>query len=273
MQVKKEMWDGRLYLATQYSMGVLTRQSAPARARRKKMTSEAKQKINRMQKKWVLMRTMCANFDPFGQDLFVYLGYEYEPTEQEASRAIADFHSKARRIWEKEDTPYKYIVVTETHGEDGEDKRLHHHLVLSGIRGKRMLPLIMELWGHGSVDVRTLRSSDSFLDTCSYLLKERKPKGKRAYNSSHNLKRPSEPMRCRVGESEKYETPPGVKILDSESRASEDGQYCIVVAQIIDVAAFEAYWKRRKEKNIIMNQWWRKYERRDKRHAATIRNT
>ena len=268
MQCRKEEFGGRLYLAYQYSYGVLCRQNSRERAQRHKITSEAKQKINALKRKFEMMKLLGANFTP-GRDLFVYLGWAYEPTAEQDIQALKSFHRRMRRAFDKAKKIYRYLLVTETHSRDGEPARLHHHLVMSGLTG-RDLALVQQAWPYGNVDVRSLRElTDNFEDTCRYLLKERKPKGKRAYSTSNNLKRPPEPLKRRVSERADIHLPPGVKLVDKQQRDTDCGRYQIVVGKIVDMAAFDQYWIRAQQdrRRIMEAEHWAKYARQKRRGA------
>lgn len=266
MQARKEERAGQLYLSYQYSIGVLNRQTPRERAARQKVTSEAKTKINAMRRRYELMQLMCCNFCG-GRDLFVCLEFDRDVSDEEGRAALNAFHRRARERWDKLGAEYRYIVIAETHGRDGEPARLHYHVIMSGT-GRRMVKTICELWRHGSVDVRTLRElSDNFEDTCRYLLKERKPKNKRAYSCSRNLKRPPEPVRRKIPERESGELPPGVQLIERHSSEIVAGRYDILVGKIVDQAAFDRYWARIKRKHVELNPWWRKLEKRRARRA------
>lgn len=262
MQIKKEEACGRLYLAYQYSAGVLRRQNPRERAARRRITSEAKEKINQMNRKTGLMKLLAANFRS-GRDLFIYLGWAHEPSEREDAQALKSFHRRLRRLYEKADKPYKYILVTETHARDGSPARLHHHLILRGISG-RDRRMIQAAWPHGDVDVRSLRElTDNFEDTCRYLLKERKPKGRRAYSTSSNLKRPPEPLRRRASERADLALPPGVKLVREYKNDIVCGRYQIMMGKIVDEAAFAVYWERaqRDRRRVMEATHWARYAR------------
>lgn len=269
MQCRKEEVGGKLYLAYQYSYGVIRRQNPRERAERRKVTSEAKRKINALNRRFELMKLVSVNFTP-GRDLFVELGWDHEPDEKEDAQALKSFHRRMRRAFQKAGREYKYILVTETHKRDGSDTRLHHHVIMTGLTG-RDLALVAEAWPYGSVDVRSLRElTDNFEDTCKYLLKEKKPKNKRAYNTSSNLKRPPEPLKRRVAESADLIVPPGVKLVNRDRRDTDCGRYQILVGKIIDQKAFNCYWdKAQHDRRRVMEQeHWAKYARQKKRGAG-----
>lgn len=251
MKVRKEQLAGTLYTGVEYAAGILRGQNTYSKRQRKRITSEAKRKINAMQRKWHLMQLLNCNFES-GQDIFLYLGYADEVDADTASKALKNFHKAARRVWARYGEPYKYICITETHSKDGEDARLHHHLILSGLPIPA-LRIIERLWQHGSVDVRTLRElTDNFEDTCTYLLKEKKDANKRAYSTSHNLEKPETPIRRHVRETDNFDTPPGVKVVRYDKRDTAFGGYTVLIGRIYDMDLFLRYWSRAKAKPQIL---------------------
>lgn len=263
MQAKKEIVAGRLYIQTMYSAGMLPGMRPAERQGRMRAQTEAKRRINLIERIYHLVQLFELNFKP-GRDLFVELGFRDEPTKQQEDRALERFHRRMTRHFRSRGRQYRYILVRETHNRDGDPVRVHYHLVCTGT-GQRMQQVITECWDMGSVDVRTLRDAmNSFEDVCRYLLKERKGDHERAYRTSRNLKRPDEPLRRKVPESEIGEVPPGVEPVRVEMNGSNPyGRYSIIVGQIVDQAAFDRYWakakldKRRAEEAAN----WRRYAR------------
>ena len=247
MQAKKEIVAGRLYIQTMYSAGMLPGLRPAERRQRMHVTSEAKQKINRLNREFELVILFELNFRR-GRDLFVELGFREEPADRKTEqRALERFHKRMKRHMQEKGRVYRYILVRETHGRDGRAVRAHYHLICTGC-GRQMREVIAAAWDVGSVDVRTLRDfGGSFEDTVQYLLKERKEDGERAYRCSRNLKRPDEPLRRKVRESEIGEVPPGVEPMRVSICADNPfGRYSIIVGRITDAAAFGRYWEKAK---------------------------
>lgn len=272
MQIKKEEVAGKLYLMSMYSAGVLRRHTPRERGERKKVTSEAKRKINAMRRKYGMMLLVGENFES-GRDLFLYLGHERDVAEDEDKRCMRKFHREMGKLYRQLGIEYRYIDVRETHRRDGEPCRLHHHLIISGT-GRLMLGRIAACWGCGGVDVRVLRElTDNFEDTCRYLLKERKEKGRRAYSCSLNLRRPPDPLRRRVPGENGGEVPPGVKVVNHELRDTEFGRYEIMVGKVVDQGAFDRYWRRvQADKQwLVERSFWRSQATRTKRRKREDR--
>ena len=265
MNVKKELYAGATYLGFSYPVGQVNKASPRTRAARRRVQSEAKRRINQAQRKWKLMMLMGENFEP-GRDLFVCLTFGGdEPTRAEAARCIEVFHQRARAAWAKRGLEYKYISVREQHGMEGEDVRMHYHLILSGC-GRLMLGTLRACWQFGRVYSELLREYGAgFEDTCKYLLKSPRDKGERAYNTSRGLRQPPPPLRRLVPEEERMEAPPGVKIIDEyRGQEGDAGNYAVLVGKIVDAAAFERYIRMAKHK-IDLRDPWRRLERRKRR--------
>lgn len=262
MLIQREDANGDLYQMSLFSAGVLFGQSPRQRAERRKVTEKAKQEINKRAAVWRLMQLICANFTP-GKDLFVCLTYRDTP-EDDDGRTLEKFHRRARAAYAKIGLTYRYICATERHDMDGTPVRLHHHLILPGAYGVRLADLLGEAWGHGAVDVRTLRDKDDFFrDTAMYLLKEDKPRGARRYSTSRNLHPPAEPVRLRLPESESGEVPPGVVVVESTVYANTYGKYQYMVGRIYDHVAFDAYWARQRKR--AAPDPWERLRRRHRR--------
>ena len=163
-------------------------------------------------------------------------------------------------------TEHAYIVFPAEHELPGCSVRAHFHFILRGIEGAgaltRMTSLIASCWPHGMVDVRPLRQNTEFFeDTVKYLLDQPHSKGRRAYSTSRNLKKPNEPLRLRLPDSEAGEIPPGVKVLDSEAKENQYGVFRYLVGVIVDREAFDAYWARQR-KRAAPDPWERIRRRR-----------
>lgn len=266
MQAKKEVVAGRLYIQTMYSAGMLPGMRPAERQRRQRAQTEAKRKINLVERIYHLMQLFELNFK-HGRDLFVELSFREEPSRKEEDRALERFHRKMNRYFRSRGRIYRYILVRETHNRDGDAVRVHYHLICTGA-GRRMQEVIVQAWDAGSVDVRSLRDSmNSFEDTCRYLLKERKGDHERAYRTSRNLRRPEEPLRRKVPESEIGEVPPGVEPVRVEMDGSNPyGRYSIIVGQIVDPAAFGRYWAKAKldKRRAAESANWKRYARKRK---------
>lgn len=269
MQAKKEIRAGRLYIQATYSAGMLPGMRPAERQQRQKVQSEAKRKINAVERQYHLVQLFEVNFKA-GRDLFVELSFRDEPPDSKTEKnAVARFHRRMKVHFKKKGREYKYIIVRETHNREGQAVRVHYHLVCTGT-GQRMREMIQKCWDAGGVDVRTLRDAfGGFEDTCRYLLKERKEKNERAFRTSRNLKRPEEPLRRRIREAEAGEVPPGVEVIRMDMNGSNPyGRYTIIVGRIVDLEAFDRYWAKAK---LDRRRWeeaqnWKRYARQKRRN-------
>ncbi len=256
MQIRKQQANAQHFCLTQFSASVMTRQTPAQRAERKHITTEGKQKINSMHRRIHLQQLICLNFTT-GKDLFIELDYAEAHTPADCEKLLAKFHRTMRRYFAKYGAVYRYICTTETHSRDGEPVRPHHHAIVSHIQGTDMLGLIQDLWKYGGADVRTLREfTTGFEDTAIYLLKERKPCGKRAYSTSRNLRQPNPPIRTKHSETARAEVPQGVTAVQHEVRENAFGRYEIMTGRIYDQRAFARYWKQQQAQDI--SDRWRR---------------
>lgn len=265
MQAKKEIVAGKLYMMTCYSAGFLPSQTPKQRAKRQKMQTEYRKKINKINRKYSLMQLLAVNFKA-NRDLFICLSFANEPTPKDEQLALRRFHNRMSKFLHKKGKQYKYILARETHGREGEPVKQHYHLICSGTN-QLMNDLIIKFWGMGSVDVQNLKElTDNFEDTCNYLLKEEKSLNERAYRCSRNLKRP-EPLRRKIPENECGTVPDGVKIVKYDLNNNDFGRYEILIAKIIDETAFNKYWELAKldKRKHEADRNWRRYAKM-KRH-------
>lgn len=270
MQAKKEIVAGRLYMMSCYSAGFLPSQNKKQRAARKEMQTEYRKKMNKINRKYELMRLFAINFKS-NRDLFIELSFAQEPTRQDEERALRRFHRRMTNYFRKCGREYRYILVRETHNRNCELVRVHYHLICTGT-GKLMKDKIIEFWDSGSVDVRSLREIDNFEDTCKYLLKEEKPINERAYRCSRNLKRPEEPLRRKLPERECCIIPNGVERINHYSDDNDFGRYEIFIGKIVDEKAFNKYWELAKldSRRHQADRNWRKYARENRRKTPVL---
>lgn len=263
MIFQKEEANGALYQMSLYSTGFVPGESKRQRGERQKQTSEAKKRSNALAQRWKVMQIMVVNFCEM-RDLFVCLTYAEAPENE--GKDLEAFHKVMRKAMAKMGEEHAYIIFPAEHELPGCPVRAHFHIVMRGITGAGalaiMTKIIADCWGHGAVDVRPLRQNTEFFeDTVKYLLNQPHSKGRRAYSCSRNLKKPNEPLRLRLPDSEAGEVPPGVKVIDSETKENQYGVFRYLVGVIVDRAAFDAYWTRQK-KRAAPDPWERIRRRR-----------
>lgn len=248
-----------------YSTGFVPGESKRQRGERQKQTSEAKKRSNALAQRWKVMQIMAVNFCEM-RDLFVCLTYAEAPENE--GKDLEAFHKAMRKAMAKMGEEHAYIIFPAEHELPGCPVRAHFHIVMRGITGTGalaiMTKIIADCWGHGAVDVRPLRQNTEFFeDTVKYLLNQPHSKGRRAYSCSRNLKKPNEPLRLRLPDSEAGEVPPGVKVIDSETKENQYGVFRYLVGVIVDRAAFDAYWTRQKKR--AAPDPWERIRRRHRR--------
>lgn len=157
------------------------------RGERIKPSRDAVLKVNQRNAERSLTMKMNNNFK--GGDLHITLTYKTEPTAAEAKKDKEKFLRRLKYRFEKTGAVLKRIDVTEY-----ENKRIHHHIVISYIE-----PAVIEkLWDKGWVKVSVLDDSGNYKRLAEYLIKEtsktfRNPDcpNKRRYNCSNNIVTPA----------------------------------------------------------------------------------
>lgn len=122
-------------------------------------------------------------------DLHVSLTYSgEEPSKEEVKKRLDNFKRKLRTLYKKEAVHLKWIEVTEY-----ENKRIHHHFILSYIEPSK----IAEIWEHGYIHTSHLDKTGDWRALADYLIKEtsksfRKEQAfsKRRYKTSRSVVAP-----------------------------------------------------------------------------------
>lgn len=221
MKRKKIIRAGRLCLAAIYTVPQVSDQPH-VRAAKMRCSSAARQRMNIKQSARKLELLIAANFAP--GDLTVTLTYDdaHLPADRRAaSRRLRTYLGHLRDWCKARGKPLRYIYVTEgAHG----DKRLHHHLVLSGVED---CDVIHSLWANGYVESKPLDPSQ-FADLARYLTKEPRDgipqNGKRCWTPSLNLTRPKTSSEI-VDDDMTLVPPPGAVVLESDQMRNEFGEF------------------------------------------------
>ena len=235
----KTVTAGRLVFGVCYTQA-LGSDTPKARAEKTKCSSEARRRLN-FRAAWQKLRLLlCCNFRR--GDLFVTLTYDDEhlPANRKAAKKSAQlFIDRLRASRKAAGEDLKYVYVTEEIVNDGNDRRLHHHMVISASQTRSDIELIRSLWTAGSnIDVMQLGAhalySDDFLELAQYLCKERNPDAKvynvgdRCWCGSRNLSKPEVKSEL-VDECVTVCAPPGARIIDRDSKTNEYGSYDYIV--------------------------------------------
>ena len=132
--------------------------------------------------------TAKLNHNFAGGDYHLTLTYRDEPDQAEAKRRLNNFLRNVRNACAKKETTFRRVAVTEY-----ENKRIHHHIVCTGIDAG----ILHRYWPHGWINIKHLDDSGNYARLAEYLVKEtektfRKEGGvfKRRYSASRNIVTP-----------------------------------------------------------------------------------
>lgn len=162
---------------------------AKAEAARKAMSRERQTRYNRERARRRLALLMDANFGR--NDLHVTLTYRGTPPEYEQARKdVRNYLRAVKRMREKAGLPeMKYIYVLEEEGGDGEKRRIHVHLMMTGGISREALE---EKWGRGYANCDRLQPEEGngLMELARYFTKLEQEKHRRAWSASKNLRKP-----------------------------------------------------------------------------------
>ena len=162
---------------------------AKAEAARKAMSRERQTRYNRERARRRLALLMDANFGK--NDLHVTLTYRGTPPDYEQARKdVRNYLRAVKRMREKAGLPeMKYIYVLEEEGADGEKRRIHVHLMMTGGISREALE---EKWGRGYANCDRLQPEEGngLMELARYFTKLEQEKHRRAWSASKNLRQP-----------------------------------------------------------------------------------
>lgn len=131
------------------------------RSEKKKVTSEAVQKVNDRYAQKRLERIINANFSE--KDFHDTLTYEGEaPDPEEAQKNLRRFLERVKYAMKKKGQEFKWVIVTEW-----KNKRIHHHMVTNAPE-----ELIRKQWKSGHIFTSRLYESEDYSQLAAYLIKE-----------------------------------------------------------------------------------------------------
>lgn len=162
------------------------------RAKKKQLTRKAQEELNERNSIKKLSRLLNANFTD--KDIWLTLTYDDEHLPDSEEKAYKDTANYIRRLRRVSKEPLKYIIVTETHTEDGEPTRVHHHIVVN-FPDRDTAERLWKLGGRKQ-SRRLQPDIHGFDGMAHYLGKQKKPpkdenrKITRRWRSSRNLKKP-----------------------------------------------------------------------------------
>lgn len=185
---KKIIVAGPLVVETVYP-APNPRDSIGVRQGKKRLSSEAQQRMNLKYAYQKLELEIAANFGV--NDLYATFTYDDEhlpANRKEANAKMAAFWKRLRAARKANEQELRYIYVTEHKHGDG---RWHHHVLINATGDD--FAQIRELWGQGGIEFIKIRiDRDKNYETLArYLCKELRDKvGQRLWSGSRNLHKP-----------------------------------------------------------------------------------
>lgn len=162
-------------------------QKEATRARKARVTEEAQMNQNRKDSRKKMIRLTNTNFGE--GDLFATLTYrgEQPSTAEEARRDMQAFIRRLKRRREKQGLPPLKYIYTIEYAQDGRKKRVHHHVVLSGMDRDA----VEAIWEKGRANTHKLQPDEYGLEGLArYMVKGDRSKNERMFSYSRNLKQP-----------------------------------------------------------------------------------
>nr|WP_315022919.1 hypothetical protein [uncultured Aminipila sp.] len=158
------------------------------RAKRSQPTVEQVEKNNQRYAERDLFLKLNHNFQE--HDLHVVFTYDgEEPSKEESYKILKEFKRALLKEYRKRGIVLKWIEVTEY-----ENKRIHHHVVLSkGMSAKELA----NLWGQGKIMITPMYEEGNYRNLAAYLIKESSktirsdnPFSKKRFRCSRSIENP-----------------------------------------------------------------------------------
>lgn len=171
----------------------------------------------------------------------------------EARKECTRFIQRLKYRADKAGIELKYISVTsDTDGESGEVKRVHHHLVIN----REARDLVLQAWKNGGVDYEPLSAQPDYTPVAAYLIRQvRHVKDAKKYVSSRNLIRPEPKDQIAKGPGV-LRAPRGALLLDAGKNIPGQPQYIRYV--IADAAAQGEQTLRKGVMGLKVSDWHRR---------------
>lgn len=165
-------------------------QREASRAKKANPTEAAQRAQNEKDSRKKLVRLLNTNFTE--ADLSITLSYAGEEpgSLEQARKDMQNYLRRVKRWREKQGLPeLKYVYIIEYLSADGRKKRVHHHVVMSGMDRDKA----EELWGMGRANSHRLQPDDyGYEGLGRYVVKTKgkRPENEKAWTGSRNLKKP-----------------------------------------------------------------------------------
>ena len=216
---------GRLVRAVIYTQPTAADEPVQ-RAAKARVSSLARQRLNKLQQWQKCEAVLAANFEP--DDLWVTFTYRDEDlprTREEAVRCLKAFLALLRAQRRTRDQETLYVKNVEHLSDDGSEGRWHHHVVLNatGLDYEE----IRALWARWGDNVDFEPLGDDYEARARYLCKERQPAGKQGWTPSRGLRRPQRTSEL-VDDALTLAAPPGAVILDRDEKSNAWGSFVYI---------------------------------------------
>lgn len=224
MKTKKIIQAGSLVLEALYPRGS-AHDSPRTRAGKRKLSSDAQQRMNLKYSFQKLELMIAANFRP--GDLMITLTYDDAHLPSSRQKAVARLKAfrKDLRDYRKEHNRPEPVMIFATENAFGEG-RWHHHIILNNVGED--YEEIRKLWPWGSdIDFRRLKldSKHSYEGVARYLCKEAREKpGLRSWSYTRNCKHP-EVESFPVPDDTPLQPPKGSMIYEDAREQNEFGSW------------------------------------------------
>ena len=184
LQKTRTVWAGDMVYVDSYPVWNTKAEAGKAK-KAKEQQREAQQALNERNRKKYIEQMANANFTK--EDLFATFTYAGQAPDEK--QALRDMQNLVRRIksWcAKNGKPApKYIYVIEFEDTRGKRKRIHQHMLISGIDRDAL----EALWPHGRANTRRLQPNGYGLaEIVAYMLKAKR--STRRCTCSRNLTKP-----------------------------------------------------------------------------------
>ena len=220
---KKIIVAGGLILETIYP-AIYGGEHPKVRAEKKKLSSEAQQRMNQKYSWQKLELMLAANFIP-GDHV---CGVTYDDEHLPATRTIAEgrlkrFRADLAKCWKlKGKKLVMFWCTEELHGIG----RLHHHLVINAA-GSDDYADIARIWGQGEVDIKPLRvdREKNYETLARYMTKEKPERlGARGWSYTRTAVKP-EIETFVVDDDTPLQVPSGAMMLEEASETTAYGSF------------------------------------------------
>lgn len=154
------------------------------------LSSKAQAVLNEKNARKRLIRRINANFTADDIELTLTYAGEHVPDLEGARRDMQNYIRRVKRYRKAHGLPeLKYVYVIEYQGEDGAPKRVHHHVIMSGMDRDAA----EKLWGKGRANSARLQPDENGLEGLARYITKTLPrfKSEKRWVCSKNLIEPT----------------------------------------------------------------------------------